>query len=145
MIYKEITYKKSKIDIEFFRINIMIKNSKQGSTYKNIIKNYNFMFNEIESTYGYFFCNVEKLLQGDSYKELYLGLNHPLTLIILLFMIKIYNNNYKIFSIKDLYLKEKYNNIDDFVAYCSNEDRIEEILYNYNLLKEYKNFKKKYL
>lgn len=122
----------------------MLKNSKRNNTYQNIVKNYNFLFHDIELAYGYFFCDIEKLLKGDSYKDLFIGVNHPLTLILLLFMFKIYNNNYKIFSIKDLYLKENFNNINDFVAYYKNENKIEEILYNYNLLKEYKNFKKKY-
>lgn len=144
--FSEIKFKKEKYkSLEFFRMNLLLKNSKCDSEYINIIKDYDFNFADVEGSYGYFFCDIEKVIINNTYEEMFLGYNHPICIVILLFLKKIYKNNYKVFSVKDLSDRENFKSLTQFMCYISNETRFEEILDKYNLSLEYRNFEKKYI
>ena len=126
----------NKDTIEFFRANIQANNHffKRSdclhfTNYKDI------KLETLDEDFGFVFLDIKKILNQEKYNMRYRGRNNLINVLPFFIMMKYYENNYKIFNLEQLMVKEGYKNITEMFYFLKSKLNLEKLIQKYSLVR----------
>jgi hypothetical protein len=126
----------NKDTIEFFRANIQANNHFHKRSDCLHFTNYkDIKLETLDEDFGFVFLDIKKILNQEKYNMRYRGRNNLINVLPFFIMMKYYENNYKIFNLEQLMVKEGYKNITEMFYFLKSKLNLEKLIQKYSLVR----------